>query len=53
MSNSLTLVQGAWALLSAGAVVFAYLLGKTVGADHERARIVASKRNTDKTRRAS
>jgi len=33
--------------------VFAYLMGKVVGADEERKRIVRSKANTDKTRRAS
>jgi hypothetical protein len=49
----ITFAQGAWAILITAVIISAYLLGKTVGADQERARIVASKRNTDKTRRAS
>ena len=53
MSDTISIAQGVFASVAAAAVVFAYLLGKTVGADEERARIVRSKRNTDKTRRAS
>ena len=51
--SDLSIVQGVFASIAAAAIVFAYFMGKAVGADEERARIVASKRNTDKTRRAS
>ena len=51
--TDLSFVQGAWALVITASIVVAYLLGKTAGASEERARIVARKRNTDKTRRAS
>jgi hypothetical protein len=50
---TLSFVQGVYALAATGAVVFAYLMGKTVGANEERARIIARKRNTDRTRRAT
>ena len=49
----LSFVQGAWALVVTATIIGSYLLGKTAGASEERARIVARKRNTDKTRRAS
>lgn len=53
MSTTVSIAQATLAALAAGVVVFAYLLGKTVGADEERKRIVRSKANIDKTRRAT
>lgn len=53
MSNSLSFAQAIIPIAICGWTILAYQLGKSVGADHERQRIVASKRNTDKTRRAT
>lgn len=53
MDTTLSLAQGLWAAAATGVVIGAYLLGKVVGSDEERKRIVRVKANIDKTRRAS
>lgn len=53
MDTSITFGQAVLPLICVVSTVVAYALGKVVGASEERSRIVASKRNTDKTRRAS
>lgn len=50
---SLDLVQVAVAVLVTAIVLAAYMLGKSVGADQERARAARTRRNLDRSRRAT
>ncbi len=53
MSHSIDIVYGVIASVAAASIVTAYLVGKIVGADEERKRIVRVKANLTKSGRQS